>query len=236
MNQIKNEKQLHMATLLSLFLLVLSSQNVLAQESVGLRGNAQNRIAPSQPTTVRQNRPVIVHVKNGSPVRGMFLQADTDAVLVEVENARRLSIRLDEVTSMVFVADAASAAPKSSQSSSQATDAASEALKSLRSMAAATEVGINNRDYSNRLIEVKVVVEAALAKIPEGELKKEINAALSDYVDASKLWDLSLESLRGGSYATRSLDEKIREQMKVVLSNYWSSARKHIDRAASLSQ
>lgn len=70
---------------------------------------------------------------------------------------------------------------------------AEEAVRSLKKLDAATDVGINKIDYSKMLIDAQVAVNQAEEKLPDGELKQSITAAMGNYMDAKNLWYLMKE-------------------------------------------
>ena len=63
-----------------------------------------------------------------------------------------------------------------------------EALKALRKIVVATEVGVNYGKYGSLIIDTKAKVNEVLLVLPDGDLKKEISAAIEAYVDASQVW------------------------------------------------
>lgn len=106
--------------------------------------------------------------------------------------------------------------------------AAEEAIKSLRKIAAATEVGVNYEKYGNMLIETKAVVNEANEILPEGELKKEIVAAMDSYQKALDVWNqkITVARLNITYYGSPSYENKMQE--------HWSNARKHLNSASKL--
>jgi hypothetical protein len=116
-------------------------------------------------------------------------------------------------------------------------------------MVSATDVGINYRDYSSRIIDLKSDVDEALAQLPDGELKKELGLAMEAYGDALTAWS---EVVQGHILAPnfepgKSLqkkysipEEKIGKgpEMKLspdtTLSTIWTVAGEHVKRASEL--
>jgi hypothetical protein len=244
-------KTLQAASLCLLCLLCVQAQSPTTSQPL----QAAPKTPPSQEAS-RQLPSVTINVKNGAPIHGKLIKADSDSVQIEVEKARRLSIGIDEVNSIVF-ADATSASLEASAD----VRTAETALKGLREMATAVEVGVNRRDYTNRLIEVKFAVEQSAAKMLESELKREILAALDDYAIASDVWDYTIKRVTGQLYNTstskfirasepmvQSLIRKYPDikpldplsgsepfvDREILLTAIWSSARHHIDKAADL--
>jgi hypothetical protein len=72
--------------------------------------------------------------------------------------------------------------------------AANNALQSLKKVQAATEVGINYQQYSQLLVEAQAAVNEANSKLPDGELKKELEGTMDVYRDAKWAWDISRQS------------------------------------------
>jgi hypothetical protein len=62
------------------------------------------------------------------------------------------------------------------------------ALKALLDLATATADGLNYRDFTAKLKEVKGVVEVALRKMGSGPLRDEIAKSLQYYEDARNYW------------------------------------------------
>lgn len=131
----------------------------------------------------------------------------------------------------------------------------SEALKSLRKIDSAAEIGLNDAQYKAMLIEAKAQVNEATRTLPDGELKTELNAAMDTYIHSREVWKeivsdnavgisesdplaqvlIPKYSLRVRRYgtderATAEIDKK--EAMNAIL----SARRKHLDRAAELSE
>ena len=129
---------------------------------------------------------------------------------------------------------------------------AQNALKSLRKMSSATKVGISQREYSSRLIDLQAEVDENLRDISEGELKQEIKLALETYADASTAWN-EAGFTSGISYVAcekdtvqvlftkynikcETLGEAKIQMLNTVLSTIWNQANNHIEKAANLNQ
>ena len=128
--------------------------------------------------------------------------------------------------------------------------AANDAIKALRKIEAATQVGVNFQQYGQLVIEAKAQVNDATAKLPDGELKKELSASMEAYADAAQAWNEKI-----GGRTTMSADVGIG---KVLIPKYslptetyssglfphvdidtalqvmWGEAKKHLDKASSL--
>lgn len=72
--------------------------------------------------------------------------------------------------------------------------ATDDALKALRKVGAATQVGVNYQQYGSLVIDAQVAVNEAIRVLPEGELNREINAAIDAYVDAGQIWNAKIQS------------------------------------------
>jgi hypothetical protein len=89
--------------------------------------------------------------------------------------------------------------------SSQQSTAAREAITALRKIEAATQTGVAYANYQPLLIDAKAKVNEASAKLPDGELKREIAAAMEAYVDASDGWQ---KTMSGGLMIAGSPNEE----------------------------
>lgn len=131
------------------------------------------------------------------------------------------------------------------------TQATLDAIKALRKVNGATEVGITFLQYGPLLVEAKGPVDEALAALPEGELRREIQSAMEDYVLAGQAWSASLQSsgatgVPTGSELARILNERYSLGLTLKKGRYlnrqqilqiiWKSARTHIENASSLSR
>jgi hypothetical protein len=129
--------------------------------------------------------------------------------------------------------------------------AASDALKSMNKISAATEVGVNYPQYGQMVIEAKAQVNEAVAVLPDGNLKKELNAAMDAYADSMKIWQHKLNnrslfsdepdsytliqkySLKTTSFQFqgRPIDAADPAQ---ALQTVWGTARTHLDKASKM--
>ena len=150
-----------MRTLLLLLLLALPAASARAQTNA--------RPAPA--------RRVTVHLRKGEAVAGTFLRADAKAVYVEADG-EQLAIALDEVASLVFPR------PEGEEEESPAAKAVA-ALKSLLEVAVRSR---NSRDYGNRFLEVKALVDDQLPLIPEGGLREAVSDTLKGLELVSEIW------------------------------------------------
>ena len=69
--------------------------------------------------------------------------------------------------------------------------AANDALDTLGKIDAALKVRVVYRDYSQLVTEAQAKVDKASSLLPDGELKKEIDAAMDAYKDAKWAWEIS---------------------------------------------
>jgi hypothetical protein len=189
---------------------------------------------------------VTVNLKRGAVVTGDFVQANKEIVEIEVAGVRQ-RIAMDDVASLVFeVEQRSSSAP--SRDSILAVEAA---VKSLRKLGALTVVKPAFPDYQSRLIDVKVDVEDALARLPEGNLKAEIKLALEAFIDAENVWDqlgdveviLPSKDEQAAKlmekYAIPPIEPnadptKLRLDRDTMLVRIWASAREHLDKLQPL--
>jgi hypothetical protein len=160
------------------------------------RPKTKPRPTPSAPATTAK-RSVTINLIQGEPVTGTFLRADSETVQLEIEHGR-LTIKLNEVASIVFNSDdtattnTAEAATKTAPAtvSDHGLPAAHRAYASLRKLADAAQIGLPYPQYGPLLIEVRQQVEEATRAIPESAIKNDINLALEAYTDAGKAWGI----------------------------------------------
>ena len=69
--------------------------------------------------------------------------------------------------------------------------ATNDALDALWKIDAALKVRVVYRDYSQLVTEAQAKVDKASSLLPDGELKKELNAAMDAYKDAKWAWEIS---------------------------------------------
>lgn len=131
--------------------------------------------------TRAHGRRVTVHLRKGEAVSGTFRRADSKNVFLEVEG-EETTVGLDDVASIVFT----EAAPESP---------ALKSVNALKSLAEAALRARNQRDYGNRLLEVKTLVEDQLPLIPEGDLREAIGDALKAYELVGEIWEQTAQSV-----------------------------------------
>lgn len=140
--------------------------------------------------------------------------------------------------------------------SSKQRSAAEEAMKSLRKLSASTQVGVNYQQYGGLIIDAQAQVNEALAVLPDGELKNEMNGAMEGYADALQVWGAKIKAGSGrlgsgkifinsspGSFIipkyslpTTNSSDGLGEYADTdkALQIIWGVANKHLDRASIL--
>jgi len=230
---------------LFLVVVLMALPNAFAAQTS--RSSAGTKKADQKPKPAEKaNRRVTVNLKNGDPLIGDFIQATTESVEIEVKGVRQ-KVNMDDVASIVFGTEA-----KGSSASPRDTLLAAEAaVKSLRKLAALTVVKPSFQDYQARLIDVKVDVEDALVKLPEGSLKTEMKLALEAFLDAENVWyeqgdievimpakdELAAQLMR--KYSIPPIEPstdptKLRLDRDVMLNKMWTAAKDHLDKLSSL--
>jgi hypothetical protein len=136
---------------------------------------------------------------------------------------------------------------------------AEDALKALRKVEAATQVGVSYQQYGQLVIDAKAQVNEASAKLPDGELKKELEAAMESYADAQDGWSkcvtkpmLFLTDVETGDETGKRLKQKYNiESLSLIpgkpitgfaesvekgamLRTIWAAASQHVERASKL--
>ena len=228
-----------------LFAILMVLPNAFAGQ--GNRGpNGAKKAEQKSKPAEKSNRRATVNLKRGDPLNGDFIQANTEGVEIEVKGVRQ-KIPMDDVASIVFETEL-----KLSGAPTRDTLLAVEAaVKSLRKLGALTVVKPTFQDYQSRLIDVKIDVEDALAKLPEGNLKTEIKLALDAFIDAENIWDQQGEvevilpskdefaAQLMQKYAIPPIEPsadpaKLRLDRDMMLNKIWGSAKGHLDKLSPL--
>ena len=164
-------------------------------------------------TTARREpgRRVTVNLKKGKAVSGTFLRADLATVCLEVDG-EQLIIGLDDVASIVFT-EAETESP------------AARAIKALKSLAELAERARNHREYGNRLLEVKALVDDQLPLIPEGDLREAVSDALKAYELVGEIWEQTAQSVP---------QEETSKMTKEAVTKTLTGARKRLEEAEAL--
>jgi hypothetical protein len=153
---------------------------------------AQKRPRPkprlTTPVPAAPKFPVVVTLIEGDPIKGMFLQADAETVLVEVPSGR-LSISIRKIANLQFANEAPE--PKEAETDQpteedQYQPAARKARAELRKLVEAAQIKLAEGEYGRLLIEVKPVIEEIAAGLPECPLKSDMLRAIDVYTDAGR--------------------------------------------------
>lgn len=129
--------------------------------------------------------------------------------------------------------------------SSQQRTAAEDSLKSLRKLDAGMRVGVSYTQYGSLVVEAQAKTDEALVALPNGDLKREIKAAMEAYADALAAWNHKLNPGRyslGSNEILPSYRQKYPElgsytyEYDELIVKLGEIAHKHLDRATSLLQ
>jgi hypothetical protein len=225
------------------------------------RSRVRTRLAAPAPAVkpAPVKRFVIVHLKQGEPVRGALLRADAELVQLEVQN-KLLAINTSEVAQLDFnpaPASAPASAPRVAESAKPVPTAtpdpnllaARQIYQALRKLSDAAKIGLPYAQYASLLIETKASVEDQLAQLPENAVKGESAAALAAYLDAGQAWGaglatgiLPLAIEPGATLAKKyqikpgvnQLGEEDHLRLDTTLSTIWQEAAKHLDNLGAL--
>ncbi len=147
-------------------------------------------------------------------------------------------------------------APRPPVTSNPTVDAA---FKALRKIMAATEVGINMRDYGQLVVEAKAVVNDVTVNTSTNKdagMQKELEACMQAYADALTAWNITLKNdlfliekggktLDEGYWQGLALHEKyqftpdlfgVAVSKKNALNSIWKVAKEHLTRATELAK
>jgi hypothetical protein len=169
-------------------------------------------VADAQTAAARETgRRATVNLKKGAAVSGKFLRADSATVTLEVDG-EQATFGLDEVASIVFM----EAEPESP---------AAKAIRALKSLAESAVRARNHREYGNRMLEVKAVVDDQIPLIPEGDLREAVSDALKAYELVSEIWDQAAQS---------APQEESAKMTKDAVTTTLGGARKRLEQAEAL--
>jgi len=139
----------------------------------------------------------VVELKTGERLEGAFKQATSAGVVIEV-GGQPITMPLAKVRAIYF-----GAAP-SHQAAASPPSAAHVALRALKGLESATTVGVNLRDYTTRLADIKLTVDQFVQSPPEkiigfGERasRKPLSLALRYYELEGQAWRLFSSSDNG---------------------------------------
>jgi hypothetical protein len=189
----------------------------------------------------KPRRAVIVNVVSGEPVKGEFVHADENTVVIQ-NGVAETSIKLSDVVSIVF--GEALPLPTPTPAAHSDKQAAEEAIRGLRKMASAAEIGVSYVEYGRIVIEAKAEVDGALSKIQDGGLRNTISQAMFEYAYALQLWNYLINNRGGiptksnmGRTLISSYDIPIKISVFISLTRdstlpyVWRKARQHYDAA-----
>lgn len=143
---------------------------------------------PTAPVPAAPKFPVVVNLIEGDPIKGMFLQADAETVLIEVASGR-LSISLKKIASLQFATEEpATKEAETDQPTEQDLyqPAARKARAELRKLVEAGQIKLAAGEYGRLLIEVKPAIEEIAAGLPDCPLKSDMIRAIDVYTDAGR--------------------------------------------------
>ena len=173
-----------------------------AVQTVSGQTNRRRTPAPA-PTTVTESVPVSVLLKDGQTLKGKFVAANPKKLSIIVGSSPQ-EMNMSDIASLIF-----SEAPSTKGTDNASLSAPREAIKALRKLDSATEAGVTRAEYGTRLIDAKAAVDDLLPKIPDGELKSEIGAAMREYVSAGDVWQLiyniNVDEIRDGRGAAGTI-------------------------------
>jgi hypothetical protein len=102
--------------------------------------------------------------------------------------------------------------------------AAQRVLRSLRRLEEVVKVGTTYSDYSNRVVDTRLVIAENIGAIPPSDLRSELAQAMDEFVNARTSWNGKFES------DNRFIDN-LNESM---MQGAWQRARAHIRNAEKL--
>ncbi len=215
----ENLKKIYIKILLLLTFVLLVNVSAFTQVKKTVQPKKKIEEKKVVEVTKPVERPVIVALKEGEPLKGTFINASSEGVQILIAG-NTLILKWNDISKLVFTDVISNEVIPKNDMQTKSNEAIEGALKSLRKLAAATEVGINFQEYGRRVIDVKTEVEEFLPKISESYLKNEIQLAMKDYVDAANYWN---DHIKNNMSKYSSVD--------LLLSLYWKGARKHIENA-----
>lgn len=130
---------------------------------------------------------------------------------------------------------------------------AGEAIKALQKITTASLIGVDYGQYRQLVIDAQAQTAESLATLPDDELRREITAAISAYVDADEAWREQFRTdphtgtsgfLREDTEPGQTLIPKysLKTENRIGVESgksvhlIWAKARAHLDRASSLLQ
>ena len=155
--------------------------------------------------------------------------------------------RIFSFTLLLILASLSGCGPSEKQRAEERSKAAAaNALKSLRKIEAATQVGVNRMQYGPLLIEAKATLNEANAFMIDGDIKRDLNAAMEAFTDASGVWQQEYGVIQANAEPGLTWQKKynvpsrestvlgypvIDRETTVQLA--WKQASQHLDRASA---
>lgn len=191
-----------------IFALMLATGIAVSQTRArrGTRPSSKPVATSAAPSTSK--RPVTINLKEGDPIQGYFLRADSETVQVEVRSGN-MSIRLSEVESMTFSSsneeptisiskprlreadEDETPAPTPKEDVSKAN--ARKAYVALRKLADAARISLPYPAYGALVVETRSLIEQITPTLTDNGLKNDIVATMDAYTDAGQAWGTHLQ-------------------------------------------
>jgi hypothetical protein len=127
----------------------------------------------------------VLELKTGERLEGTFKQASVPGGIVIEVGGQVITMPFAKVRAIYF-----GAAPTAAPAGSASTVSAAQALDALMELKDVTSSGLNYRDYSQRVLDVKIRVSRYLRGGAESPVKSAFAAALHYYELSSRAWAL----------------------------------------------
>ena len=196
--------------LYSLLLVLTVSSSIFTQTKKNIP--KQNKI----------ERQVTVTHRKGYLLTGVFSSASFTGIKV-IADKQVFNFKWDEISNISFMDVPSTQTTVKKSTSIKKSPAVESALKALRKLESATEIGLNQQEYSRRIIDANIEINELLPEINNLYVKDEIKNAISYHKLASSYWN---------SYITA--DSTYRDskwEFDRKLQGYWAKARKHLENA-----
>lgn len=161
-------------------------------------------VGVAQSASVRESQPaaktyaVTVSVREGDPIKGTLVKADSDIVVVE-QGAAEVRIKTSNVISIVFQqTEPAAAATSVAEPPSKEVLATQKVMSALRRLENAIGVGVMLQNYSALMIESKTVIDENLKDVSDDTVKVIVQQIMNDHQYALSVWNLA--AVNGWSY------------------------------------
>jgi hypothetical protein len=222
------------------------------------RSRSKARVVRAAPvpaaTPLPVKRPVTINLKQGDPIKGYFMRADANALLVELKTGSMV-VKLSEIDSLSFTPDEPPAVATKAEAPAEpapvvqdtVTPNARKAYTALRKLADAAKIGLPYPQYANLLIEVRPAIDQAFAALPEGAIKGDVAGAMEAYTDAGQAWSAMMGSgvlpiatepgatlmkKYGIKPAVNALGQEDRLLIDVTLGTIWTAAGTRLNNIA----